>query len=93
MEKEKSELMPNLNSQASLDQLDSTKQKSGLWWLWVSVIVFVLDQWTKIMATKSLELYQAVVVNDYLNWTLMHNEGMAFSFLADASLYCALGIF
>lgn len=59
--------------------------KSGLWWLPISGIVFLLDQWTKTIATESLKMYEAVVVNEYLNWTLMHNEGMAFSFLADQS--------
>ena len=66
-------------------------QKSGLWWLWISVVLFLLDQWTKNIATQSLEIYQAVVVNDYLNWTLMHNEGMAFSFLADQSRLATMG--
>jgi len=60
-------------------------QKSGLWWLPISLIVILLDQWTKIIATESLKIYETVVVNDYLNWTLMQNEGMAFSFLADQS--------
>lgn len=59
--------------------------KSGLRWLWISALVVVLDQWTKSLASASLMLYQPVVVNDYLNWTLMHNEGMAFSLLADQS--------
>lgn len=63
----------------------NTSKKSGLWWLPISAIVFYLDQWTKTIATESLNIYEAVVVNDYLNWTLMHNEGMAFSFLADQS--------
>jgi len=63
----------------------NTSKKSGLWWLPISGIIFYLDQWTKIIATESLEMYEAVIVNDYLNWTLMHNEGMAFSILADQS--------
>ena len=66
--------------------------KSGLWWLPISAIVFLLDQWTKTIATESLKIYEAVVVNDYLNWTLMHNEGMAFSFLADQSGWQRWGI-
>jgi signal peptidase II len=68
------------------------KQKSGLWWLWVSAILFLLDQWTKNIASQSLEIYRAVIVNDYLNWTLMHNKGMAFSFLADQSGWQRWGI-
>ncbi|MBL4660950.1 MAG: lipoprotein signal peptidase [Alcanivoracaceae bacterium] len=67
-------------------------QKSGLWWLPISLIIILLDQWTKIIATESLEIYEAVVVNNYLNWTLMHNEGMAFSFLADQSGWQRWGI-
>jgi len=65
--------------------MPNTQSKSGLWWLPVSIVVFLLDQWTKTIATESLKIYEAVVVNDYLNWTLMHNEGMAFSLLADQS--------
>ena len=71
-------LMPN-----SME--NSLKTKSGLWWLPISAVVFYLDQLTKTMATESLKIYEAVHVNTFLNWTLMHNEGMAFSFLADQS--------
>lgn len=66
--------------------------KSGLWWLPISAVAFILDQWTKTIATDSLKMYEAVVVNNYLNWTLMHNEGMAFSFLADQSGWQRWGI-
>ncbi len=66
--------------------------KSGLWLLPVSAVVFLLDQWTKVIATESLKIYEAVVVNEYLNWTLMHNEGMAFSLLADQSGWQRWGI-
>lgn len=66
--------------------------RSGLWWLPISVLIFLLDQWTKNSASEALKIYQAVVVNDYLNWTLMHNEGMAFSFLADQSGWQRWGI-
>jgi signal peptidase II len=65
--------------------MDSIKSKSGIWWLWISAIVVILDQWTKAVATSSLDLYHPIKVNLYLNWTLMHNEGVAFSILADQS--------
>ncbi|HHL31189.1 MAG TPA: lipoprotein signal peptidase [Oceanospirillales bacterium] len=71
---------------------ENAAQKSGLWWLWISALVLLLDQWSKIIATQSLKIYDAVVVNEYLNWTLMHNEGMAFSFLADQSGWQRWGI-
>lgn len=57
----------------------------GVVWLWISVIVVVLDQWTKNIASDNLQLYVANKVNEVLNWTLMHNEGIAFSILADQS--------
>ena len=67
-------------------------KKSGLWWLPISAIIFFLDQWTKTIATESLKISEAVFVNNYLNWTLMHNEGMAFSILADQSGWQRWGI-
>jgi len=72
--------------------MPNVTSKSGLWWLPLSAVVFLLDQWTKTIATESLKIYEAVVVNGYLNWTLMHNEGMAFSFLADQSGWQRWGI-
>jgi len=57
--------------------------KTGLVWLWVSVIVFMLDQWTKGWGSSQRGMYQPLEVTSFLNWTLMHNEGMAFSILAD----------
>jgi len=55
----------------------------GIVWLWLSVIVVLLDQWTKMFASDNLELYTAQPVTGFLNWTLMHNRGVAFSILAD----------
>ncbi len=54
-------------------------------WIWVTVIVVVLDQLTKYIASHSLELYQQIAVMPMFNWTLMHNPGAAFSFLANES--------
>ncbi len=59
--------------------------RSGLWWLWISALVVALDQWSKTLASEKLELYVGKPVTSWFNWTLMHNEGMAFSFLADQS--------
>ena len=53
-------------------------------WLWLSAIVFVLDQVTKLYFEGSLQMYQQIVViPDYFSWTLAYNTGAAFSFLAD----------
>lgn len=58
-------------------------KNTGLPWLWLSVIVLILDQWSKNWATSNLAYLNPVEVLPMLNWTLMFNEGVAFSFLAD----------
>ena len=61
------------------------KRFGRLAWLWLSVLVFVLDQVSKVYFEGSLSLYQQIVViPDYFSWTLAYNTGAAFSFLADA---------
>ncbi len=53
-------------------------------WLGLVVILVLLDQWTKYLATQALELYRPREVFSWLNLTLAHNTGAAFSFLAGA---------
>ena len=53
-------------------------------WLSLSVVVVLLDQLTKYIATISLVMYKPIAVMPMFNWTLMHNPGAAFSFLHDA---------
>ena len=53
-------------------------------WIWLAVVVVIFDQLTKYIASASLEMLQPVAVMPMFNWTLMHNTGAAFSFLADA---------
>ncbi|MCQ4270670.1 signal peptidase II [Pseudomonas kuykendallii] len=63
-----------------------TSRFGKLPWLWISVLVFVLDQATKFYFEGTLRLYQQIVViPDYFSWTLAYNTGAAFSFLADES--------
>lgn len=52
-------------------------------WLALAAVIVVLDLWTKHLATLNLELYRPVPVTGWLNMTLAHNTGAAFSFLAD----------
>jgi signal peptidase II len=54
-------------------------------WLWLSLVVIVLDQATKFLVTRFLELYERVEVLPVLDFTLLHNTGAAFSLLAGAS--------
>jgi signal peptidase II len=53
-------------------------------WLLAAVVIVVLDLWTKNIATQSLILYRPVELTSWLNLTLAHNYGAAFSFLSDA---------
>jgi signal peptidase II len=55
-------------------------------WLWLSLLVLVVDQASKYYFEHRLELYeQIVVIPDYFSWMLAYNTGAAFSFLADSS--------
>ena len=53
-------------------------------WLGVTALVIVLDWFTKQRVSEALELYRPVEVLSWLNITLAHNYGAAFSFLSDA---------
>lgn len=57
---------------------------NALPWLGVSLLVFVLDQWSKAWVLSSLPEYTAVpVIDGFWNWYRTYNTGAAFSFLAD----------
>jgi len=53
-------------------------------WLGVTAIVILLDWHTKQLVSDALELYRPQEVFSWLNITLAHNYGAAFSFLSDA---------
>lgn len=57
---------------------------SNFRWFWLTLIVVVVDQWTKYLAVANLAMYEPVPVMPYFNLMLAHNTGAAFSFLADA---------
>lgn len=63
-----------------------TASKFGaLAWLWLSVLVIVLDQLSKFWVLTTLAPGQKVaVIPDFFYWTLAFNTGAAFSFLADS---------
>jgi signal peptidase II len=60
------------------------RNKWAFAWLLMSALIVVLDLWTKGLATESLTLYRPVELTSWLNMTLAHNYGAAFSFLSDA---------
>jgi signal peptidase II len=58
---------------------------NALPWLTLSAAMIALDQISKWLATEHLQFQQPVpVVPGFWNWTLTHNTGAAFSFLAGA---------
>ncbi len=65
-------------------QTDSNQWQGSLVWLWLSSIVVVLDQATKLWISSILELNQAVNVLPYFDLRLLHNPGAAWSILATA---------
>ena len=60
-------------------------RRSGWRWLWLTALIIVIDQASKLWAVASLQLYQSIEVLPFFNLTLVHNPGAAFSFLSDAS--------
>lgn len=54
-------------------------------WLVVAAVIVILDHVTKYLASENLTLYRPVPVTSWLNLTLAHNTGAAFSLFADAS--------
>ena len=65
----------------------STTGRFGrLGWLWLTVLVLVIDLTSKVYFDNSLQMYQQIVViPDLFSWTLAYNTGAAFSFLADSA--------
>jgi signal peptidase II len=58
--------------------------KSGIRWLWVALLIIVVDQITKIWVQRSMELYETIEVLPVLNIYHTFNPGAAWSFLATA---------
>jgi signal peptidase II len=55
--------------------------RTALGFLWLSVLVFLADWWTKQLALTHLVPYEALAVFPSVNLTLAFNTGAAFSFL------------
>ncbi|MCU7914891.1 MAG: signal peptidase II [Candidatus Thiodiazotropha sp. (ex Gloverina cf. vestifex)] len=52
-------------------------------WLWLSLIVILLDQATKQIADAMLTYGESVGILPFFDFTLLYNKGAAFSFLSD----------
>ena len=54
-------------------------------WLWLSLMVVLLDQASKQLIVASFMLYENQEILPVFNLTLVYNKGAAFSFLSDQS--------
>ena len=59
-------------------------QKRAGPWLWLSVVIIIIDQCAKYLANQYLALYQPIALLPFFNLTLKYNPGAAFSFLGAA---------
>ncbi|TPQ24818.1 signal peptidase II [Methylomonas sp. EFPC3] len=53
-------------------------------WLWVSALVLILDQASKLTVDATMQLYESIPLLPNFNLTYARNTGAAFSFLAQA---------
>ncbi|HAD89263.1 MAG TPA: lipoprotein signal peptidase, partial [Alteromonas macleodii] len=44
-------------------------RETGLRFLWISAIAFILDQWSKYTVIDSMSLYQSIQVLPFFNFT------------------------
>jgi len=58
--------------------------RASLRWYALALVVILLDQYTKSLASAALEYGRPMEVFSWFNLTLQHNSGAAFSFLSDA---------
>ena len=57
----------------------------ALAWYGLALVVVVLDQYTKNLASGALQYARPVEVLSWFNLTLQHNTGAAFSFLSTSA--------
>ncbi len=57
--------------------------ETGLRWLWLTLIFLIIDQVTKHWVAGTFDYKETLYVFPFFNLFYIHNEGAAFSFLAD----------
>ncbi|CUX96473.1 signal peptidase II [Candidatus Doolittlea endobia] len=63
--------------------MNKTIMSTGLSWIWLALVVLVLDFGSKQWVVMQFSLGETVPVISFINFTYVHNPGAAFSFLAD----------
>ena len=62
------------------------KNKSNLYLLIVSIIILIIDQFTKAIIVSRFDLFESIPVVPFFNLTFVVNYGFAFGFLNSPSL-------
>lgn len=75
----------SVNPNAS--QRDAKPETGALRWLGISLLVVLLDQASKYVVISKLAYLDEIPVNAFFSWVRWHNEGAAFSMLADAGAW------
>ncbi len=53
-------------------------------WLWLSLLVLLLDQASKLTVDASMQLFESIPLLQFFSLTYVHNTGAAFSLLSQA---------
>jgi signal peptidase II len=79
--------MPNTQVTTAATHSSTTPPINGnkaMMWYGIAVLVMIIDQLTKLYFEHNYQLYQTTpIIEPIFNFTLGHNYGAAFSFLAD----------
>jgi len=73
-----------LQEKVKTENMPDIKTNKLSQWVWITLLVILLDQATKLLADLYLNYHQPVAIVPLFNFTLMYNKGAAFSFLSDA---------
>lgn len=71
-----------LMAMVKLDIMHDTSNLNFMRWSWITLLVIILDQATKLLADNLLQYHQSLEIIPMFNLTLLYNKGAAFSFLA-----------
>jgi signal peptidase II len=74
-----------------------TRRRSPSGWLFLALLILLLDQFSKYLVARSFQLNESLDLMPGISLTLVHNTGAAFSFLRDAGgwqrwLFVTLGV-
>ncbi len=62
----------------------STFKQTGFKWLWISIVIILIDQITKQWIIRHLTLQEIIPLTPFFNLTFTTNKGAAFSFLSQS---------